>query len=71
VPHPSAERTRAGALTAIGQSAVADLGSVVAHEHRDGLPVALLTQAEAERGIRRFLGQGKDAYDNITIWGDD
>lgn len=30
---------------------------------------APLNQAEAERGISRFLGQGKDAYDRIIIWG--
>lgn len=30
---------------------------------------APLNQAEAERGISRFLGQGKDAYDKIIIWG--
>lgn len=29
-----------------------------------------MSQSEAEAGIRRFAGLGKDAYDHITIWGD-
>jgi Contact-dependent growth inhibition CdiA C-terminal domain len=30
-----------------------------------------LSESEAAAGIRRFAGLRKDAYDHITIWGDD